>query len=62
MKIKLLRGVVVNGVACRAGDVVDASPAQAKYLVTLGKAEVSTDTATPTNTPTAKKGGGKKKE
>ena len=39
MKIKILRGTVAGGVAVRPGDIVDASKADAKLLIAIGKAE-----------------------
>ena len=38
MKIKILRGTVVNGEAVTEGQVVETSEADAAYLINLGKA------------------------
>ena len=38
MKIKILRGTVVNGEAVVEGQVVETSEADAAFLITLGKA------------------------
>lgn len=39
-KIKLLRGVVVNGEAHEKGATVDTDPSDARYLVAVGSAEL----------------------
>lgn len=38
MKIQLTRGTIVAGIPYAAGDVVDASAKDARYLVAIGKA------------------------
>ena len=39
MKIRILRGTVAGGQAVEAGQVVEASDADARYLLAAGKAE-----------------------
>ena len=39
MKIRILRQTSIHGQPARVGDVIDASEADARYLVGIGKAE-----------------------
>lgn len=51
MKIKIIRGTVVNKKAVEPGDTVETSDRDGKYLIALGKAE-----AVENKKPTVKKG------
>lgn len=47
MKIRILRNTVAGGTSVKAGDVVEASEADARYLVAVQKAELVTADAAP---------------
>lgn len=47
MKIKVLKSTVVGGQAVKAGQVVDASDADARYLLAVHKAELSSESPAP---------------
>lgn len=51
MKIRILRDTVAGGQAVKAGTVVDASEADARYLLTAKKAEVVADAPAPEPEP-----------
>lgn len=47
MKIRILRDTVVGGKAVKAGQVVEASEADSRYLLAAKKAEVVADAPAP---------------
>ncbi len=47
MKIKIIRNTVVNGEAVNEGQIVDAPEQDARYLISLHKAEAYQETASP---------------
>lgn len=51
MKIKVLKDTVAGGQAVKAGQVVDASDADARYLLAVGKAEEMTTEVCPMPEP-----------
>ena len=61
MRIKLLRGVVIDGRAGKPGDVVDCPDWQGNYLVRTQKAEMAAD-APEVIKPTSAKGRKKKEQ
>lgn len=51
MKIRILRNTVVGGEAVKAGTVVEASEADARYLLAANKAEAVADATAPEPEP-----------
>ncbi len=47
MKIEILKNTSIYGVPARVGDVVDATDADASYLIQSGKAVLVTEEPTP---------------
>lgn len=47
MKIKILKQTSIYGVPARVGDVVDATEADATFLIQRGKAELVTEAPAP---------------
>ncbi len=47
MKIRILRDTVAGGQAVKAGDVIEASDADARYLLAVGKAEAVAEAPAP---------------
>jgi hypothetical protein len=43
MRIRILRQTSISGQPARVGDVVDATPADARLLLAIGRAEVAQD-------------------
>ena len=51
MKIQILRNTVAGGLAVEAGQVVEASDADARYLIAVKKAEAVADAPAPAAEP-----------
>lgn len=53
MRIRILRQTSISGRPARAGDVIDATPADARLLLAMGRAEMAPDPDPVVITPEA---------